>query len=508
MKRYFSALCAALVLPLLLAACGRQEQPPAPLPADLPEEGETLPALPSGGIVSDSGRADTVEDYYARTAVIARDEWVEDPSRIGLATEVWAREYAALQYPDSAADAVFETGYAAPEGMFVDKLGGGCCLWTLELTEPSGETRNEQVQIFFFEEEGKACLTGLLAGESMLDTRQQGYDYLSLDPRFSARMQDVPVPDMPEESAAVELAALCGGDNRQDAYPLTETCAALVQAERRVVIYDFAQEKVLQEAELSDGWRTERVEDGTLIMLCWDDGGHVTKEMRISAEGAVSRPIETEELRYSVGETVITQRENSLWKGALPLLEGGGEGETGKAYRFDRALDDHRFVYHCWGYEWLEHSGIYDLAAGADHPLPDKGPNYILGADAEKETALVCRMEDLGFCYDYSLLDLKSGGMRSLGVGPASLSDGAGEYEDPEIFPAANSRGSRLCLWYSKNGNTCLEIYDLSGGLLYQWAVPEKAAMVSGVTLMGENTLYVAMHRYSTGGEWLYRIEY
>ena len=46
------------------------------------------------------------------------------------------------------------------------------------------------------------------------------------------------------KSEIEKLAALCGGDNRQDAYPLTETCAALVQAERRAVVYDFAQEKI------------------------------------------------------------------------------------------------------------------------------------------------------------------------------------------------------------------------------------------------------------------------
>ena len=389
MKKRLGAICLALTLAVFLAACEGKELLPAPSSAQPPPEDTAESALPSGGIVSDSGRADTIEDYYARTAVIARNEWAEDPSRIGLSTEVWAREYAALHYSNRAVDAVFENGWVAPPGMFVDRLGGGCCLWTLELSEASGEIRKEQVQIFFFEEEGRACLTGLLTGESMLKTRQEGYDYLALDPRFSARIQAVPTPDMPGESAAVELAALCGGDNRQDAYPLTETCAALVQAERRAVVYDFAQEKILQDVELGDGWRTERMEGEALILLCWDDDRAV-KEMSVSAEGVSSRPIDAEDLRYTVGEAAITQREGSLWRGGTVLLQGGGEGEDAKSYRFDRALDDHRFLYHYWGYEWLEHSGIYDLAAGTDRPLPDNGPNYILGVDLRRGTALVC----------------------------------------------------------------------------------------------------------------------
>lgn len=507
MKKYLSAICAALMLTAFLAACQKNEPQPAPSPVQPPVEEPMEPASSAGGIVSDSGRADTVEDYYARTAIIARNEWVEDPSRMGFATEVWVREYAVLRYPDQAADVLFETGYTAPESMFADQLSGGSCLWTLRLSDASGEERTEAVQILFFAEDGRACLTGLLTGEKMLDSRRAGYDYLALDPRFSARMLAVSAPEEPEESAAVELAALCGGDNRQDAYPLTETCAALVQAERRVVVYDFTQEKILQDMELGDGWRAERVEDGTLILLCWDESGQVTREMAVSAEGSAIHPVDTGDLRYSVGDTVISQRQGSLWKGGTPLLEGrDGADEEATAYRFARALDDHRFLYHYWGYEWLEHSGIYDLAAGQDHPLPDDGPNYILGADPQAKTALICRMEDLGFCWDYHCLDLKSGKTRPLGVGPVFSDDGAGE--DPEVFPAVNWTGSRLCLWYGKNGSTCLEIYDLSGALLYQWAVPEQTAMVSGVTLMGDNTLYVAMHRYSTGGEWLYRMEY
>lgn len=484
-----------------LAACGRTG---SPVPADVPEQ--TPPPAPSG-IVTDSGQSETTEDYFDRTAVIARGERLDSPSMLGFDTDLWALEYAALNYKGYTARAEFVSGYSAPDGLFSDSaLQGGAVLWRLVLTDDQGAVTEDQVQIFFFAEQGTITLSGLLSGDAVLNDREAGYAYLALDPRFSGRMQAVPTPEEPEETAAIELSRLCGGENRQDAYPLSETRAALVQAEKKAVLYDFSSASVVQESELGAGWQTERFESGLLTLTLRDETGMtVLRRMMVTPEGiSVTNVDGQEEELYSVGSHRVAQRDGSLCLGDEVLLEGGGDLEDAVGYYFRAALDDHRFSYDCWGYEWLEHSGIYDLSTRTDLPLggPLSGA-YLLGVSQDGAMALTCRMEDLGYCYGYALLDLSTGQSRPLSVGPKSLEEGA------DVYPAVDASLSRLCLWGETNGGCVITVYDTSTEKpLFSWTVPHDAASVSGVTLMGEGTLYVSMHRHSTGGEWLYRIGY
>ncbi len=495
-KHIFPILLLAL---LALGACGK-----AALPAPAPQQ--TVPQT-TPGIVTDSGQAETVEDYFDRTAIIARNERLESASMLGFDTDVWALEYAALNYKECTARAEFDSGYSAPDGLFSDSsLSGGVVLWRLILTQPDGTSSEERVQTFFFAENGTICLSGLLAGQNILADREAGYAYLALDPRFAQRMQAVPTPDEPEETVAVELSRLCGGENRQDAYPLSETRAALVQAEKRVVLYDFVSAAPVQESELGAGWQVEHFDAGLLTLTLRDETGMtVLRRMTVTPEGIAATNVDgQEEESYPVGADRITERDGSLCLGDEVLLEGGGTFEDAVGYRFRFALDDHRFSYDCWGYEWLEHSGIYDLSSRTDLPLGGTlSGAYLLGVSEDGNTALTCKMEDLGYCYDYALLDLPTGERRPLALAPNTLEEGA------DIYPAVNPSLSRLCLWGEDDSGCTVTVYDTATEkVLFSWTVSHDAASVSGVTLTGDGTLYVSMHRYSTGGEWLYRIEY
>ena len=205
-----------------------------------------------------------------------------------------------------------------------------------------------------------------------------------------------------------------------------------------------------------------------------------------------------------MGSETVTERDGSLYLGEKVLLAGGGTYEDAIGYRFRKALDDHRFAYDCWGYEWLDHSGIYDLAAGEDHPLGEAASGiYLLDVSDDGATAMTCRMEDLGYCYDYALTDLAGGERTELSLGPRSVEEGT------DVFPSVSGNLSRLCLWSDGEEGCTITIYDTdSQKAVFTWEIARDAASVTGVTLLGERTLYVSMHRYSTGGEWLYRVEY
>ena len=115
---------AAAALCLCLCACGRQEEAPAvtqPITGNPPAQ---------SGILTDLGQAETLQDYYGRTAIIARNERIEGSF---TQTQSWALEYAMLEYPGCQAQISYVSGYQAPQAMFKDDLRAGVARWRINL---------------------------------------------------------------------------------------------------------------------------------------------------------------------------------------------------------------------------------------------------------------------------------------------------------------------------------------------------------------------------------------
>ena len=68
-KRFYTGLLASL---LLLGGCSKpaQETP-------LPDTTIVEPPPVQSGILTDVGQAETLQEYYDRTAIIGRNEWME-----------------------------------------------------------------------------------------------------------------------------------------------------------------------------------------------------------------------------------------------------------------------------------------------------------------------------------------------------------------------------------------------------------------------------------------------
>ena len=160
-KRFYTGLLAAM---LLLSGCSKPvEETP------VPNTTVVEPPPVQSGILSDVGQAETLQEYYDRTAIISRNEWMEGTF---IQTENWAREYAALEYPGGTVTVDFNSGYVLPAAMTKDHLSGGVALWDVTVQWPDQPTVWETVQVFYFTESWetgqKQCFSGLLTGEEIL----------------------------------------------------------------------------------------------------------------------------------------------------------------------------------------------------------------------------------------------------------------------------------------------------------------------------------------------------
>jgi len=161
-KRFYTGL---LLATLLLGGCSQTEaEPPV----------QTMPVVDKppvqSSILSDVGQAETLQEYYDRTAIIGRNEWMEGSF---IQTESWAREYAELEYPGGTVAVEYNSGYVLPDAMTKDDLSGGVALWDITVQFPSQPTVWETVQVFYFTELGEngqmQCFSGLLTLGNILE---------------------------------------------------------------------------------------------------------------------------------------------------------------------------------------------------------------------------------------------------------------------------------------------------------------------------------------------------
>ncbi len=502
-------LLLALGLCLCLTGCGREE-PPAEQTPSLPEN---LP--PQGGILTDVGQAETLQDYYDRTAVIGRNEWVEGDF---TATRTWAEEYAVLEYPEQQAQVAFAGGFTAPTGLFRDGLSGGAILWDVALTAADGAQSLQQVQVLYFTDNRDGahhqCLSGLLTGEDILTGRPEAYAYLMLDTRFASRMQPLPQVTAPENAQVIELDWLEGAVF-ENAWLLDEQFLTVdsrySELDKTVMqVYDLNTLEQVALWEKPGYWyqaseapglldlrHSDANEDGTVSVL------HVTVK-----DGSPDiREITLREDEWQVGDTTVTWKEGSLWADDQVLLQGDPGTEdvtTTVRYMVQSVLDDHRFLYACVGWEWTEYWGVYDLDTHTRYKVWE-GPDYYLDKPEDGETRTLAFTWMAGLQWGYHILDLNTLELTPLPVGHATEEDAL------EGFVEVNEDLTRIAL--VKNdfiSDYQITVRDMQNGSeLFSWIIPHNA--VSGqpdVQLMGEDTLLVTVKQWATDTSWVYRIRY
>lgn len=509
--RYMAALC----LLLALCGCGQTQQQPETTPT------QAEATRPRPGILSDAGQAETLQEYYSRTAIIGRNEWIEGSF---IQTENWAREYAVLEYPGGTVTVEYDSGYVLPDAMTRDELGGGVALWDVTVQWSDQPTVWETVQIFYFtestEDGQKQCLSGLLTGEAVLDSKPEVYAYLALDTRFASRMQTLPDLTAPDGAQVLELNFFESG-NPQDCqtWLLDESTAIILsrykegelpQGEYEVTAYLLDSGEIdWYRRELEGIWTYDSLQNGVLtfrqylrqgqeqcLRMWMEDGRPLYGHMDAPAEDA---PL-------TVGDYTLIWQNGSILLGEEVLLAGSNTEEEAEdpvemtLYNFHQALDDHRFLYSKAGWEWIEYYGVYDLETREAHPLAG-GLNwdYEVLQVSDDGTHALARSQESNYL---ELVNLRNYTARRLAL-PSDL---------PVEQVAANAELTRIALLQrdTETGEYALSVLDSAGGeLLFAWTVPEE--LVAGtpeLRLAGEDTLLINLRQWKTDTAWLYRVTY
>lgn len=533
MKKWVSILTIAYLL-LVLCGCARQTEqlPPPEVPA-------VQASLQTNSIVTEAGQAETRVDPFARTAIIARNAWLQGSF---VQTKQWALEYAQQRYPQhTSITADYTSGYVLPGAMVPEEgLSGGVAVWDMTIQQQN-ETISEQVQVFYFSEQGsdgyQICLSGLLTGEDMRMTRPKGYAYLMLDTRFSGRVQSLPRLEGPE--GALELEFLLEREAvEQQFYPLNEQVVAVLcryshrfLSDDKLLVYDLESGEVLLEEWLPGFWSWAGSGNGWVELEYY----YAKDEMRLSArvtlteEGAQLEQFSQPYGQYRVGDHVLTWKDERVLLGEDVLLGNpviGAEGqnevlpevpddeheavwepEEVTMYNFHQALDDHRFLFSKATLEWIAYYGIYDLETREMQVLTGSlQPQdfHVLQVSEDGSRALMAYGSYRN--WGLTMVDLQTMERRLLPL----------EYnseDNPVERVTANADLSRIAvteLNAEDSGMNRIRVFDTtSGEELFYWESP--ARLISGepeIVLVGDHTLMVNVRQWRTDTEWVYRVSY
>ena len=530
MKKWIGILITAY---LLLTLCGCAQAPELPTNPDVPVH-ET--PVQTDDETVDVGQAETRVDPYARTAIIARNAWLEGGF---TQTKQWALEYALQKYPhQTEVTATYNSGYVMPDAMVPEEsLSGGVAVWDLTVKQGDSITE-ESVQIFYFSERGsdgyQICFSGLLADGDIRKTRPEGYAYLMLDTRFSGRLQSLPQLDGPEGAMEVEV-LLESEATDQQFYPLSDhVVAVLCRYSRRylsddkLLVYNLESGEVLLEEWLSGFWGWADGGDGwiTLEHYYAEDEEQLCARIILAEDGVqlewFSRPYH----QYQVGEAVLTWKDERVLLDEEVLLGDPGFAQTEQSelqageelqepvepqeaamYNFHQALDGHRFLFSKATVEWIEYYGIYDLETQTVQVLAGRlqpWDFHVLQVSADGSRAL------MGYgSYGYwglTLIDLQTMEQRLL-----PLEYGSEDHSVERVTANADlSRIAVMDLGAEGSGVDRMRVFDTeSGEELFCWDVPER--LIAGepeFQLTGEHTLLVNVRQWKTDTEWVYRVTY
>ncbi len=496
----------------LLCACGQQ-----PTGEELPPPPDNRPV--HGGILTDVGQAETLQQYYGRTAIIGRNERIQGDF---LATGAWAEEFARLEYPDAEVSVDFAGGFVVPEGMFRDQLSAGATTWDVAVTLSDGSAAAHRVQVLHFTErtEGEVhqCLSGLLTDGQILTRRPEAYSYLMLDTRYANRMQKLPALELPPDTLAREIT---DGDMEAincSVYMLSESAGAALIHDRDgqagLLFFDMEDSFPREYFPLEGRWNYFDLEEGVLILEQYADSGD-RSQLRVSLEDG--RPVMGSAIRadgsdrYPVGDYTVTDRDGTLYLGEEILLEGGAwdldDVTAIQRYHFQQALDDHRFLYSLAGWEWIEGCGIYDLETRTDSPM--LGSEYGWGFSMPilrpgVGLALCAHLTEPGW-WGFSMMDLTTMENTPLPLGHETEEEALGSQLQ------ANSDLSRLMAVQSDEETAgmhrILVLDTRTGEQLFRWDIPQTLIGHPQIQLVGDDALFVFCDRKDTDTHWVYRID-
>lgn len=506
MKKVLAAALGLTAL-LCLTACGAVAAEP-PDSAVIPEKPEM------SGIVNDNGHAETLQDYYDRTAIIARNEWLEGSF---IQVESWVREYASLEHPDCQVEILRQHGYTAPGGVFLDDLRGGCETWNIMTCGEAGEIVEEAVEVYYFAENGKITLSGLLSGKDLLQSRPDGYAYLMLDTRFADRMQALPEVEEAEGTTAIDLSTLLS--DAEQAIPLNGDVIAVIGSPWEIVdgkrvshlaVCDLKTGETLLKESYDTLWSLEEAKENRVDFT--DESGTLRLTVTLEHGEPTAQVSEVGNTVFTYQGKDVTERGGSMFYDGKPILEytenAPGDETSGTGFYFLGKLDDHRFVYQCAGWEWTEYGGVYDLASGENHAFrigEDNWGRALWKYSGEKQMGLLYRINEVG-SWDFDLVDLNTWEVTHPNLPYDTEEQAISGYID------VNESFTRMCTWEQnwEREEVCLTVRSLPDcEVLYTCRFPwDSVNSISDVCLVGDDTVTVSLRRWDTDSLWLYRITY
>lgn len=504
-----------LVMVTLLSGCTVHNGPDKPkIDKEPAEDHETEQVTPAK---NDSGP-------FSRTEIIRRNEHADG---YFLETKRWAADYAKVRWPNSEYTIDFVSGFEAPSAIFTDFLSGGSALWSVTISQPSAEKITETVQTLYFLDGGQIYLSGLLAGDAVMKSRPDVYNYLRLDTRYASRMCEAPTITPPQGLAQIhDLTQLIGTEGASahvlddDTVLITDLGWYRESGDYCLKVLDISTWEVLHERTVKHTpgtWSIADLRDG-VITYANHNGNETSQTITASRRGVdLDAAGASQTDRWQMGQNRYVEfAGNSLYEITVNpetkeeirrvLLQGvAADNDAASSFNFRKALSEDRFVYDYYGYEWFIRSGIYDLSTGEDFvvtvPVKDdagtrQAPTRMLYVDAD---TAVTAVEDYG-SYHFAVTDLNTGKTRSLQIGYESADTQASQ-------AAANDKKILLTREPSeKKPEYTFELFNLQGKKLWSWTLLGSVTGSVSAWIINSNTIGVQFYNLLTGTTQLYVI--
>ncbi|MBQ3140346.1 MAG: hypothetical protein IJC25_00115 [Clostridia bacterium] len=378
-----AALCSLLLL--LTAACNNPE---------------TSSQTVSGILNTEYTR----EKILSQTVAGDRDYFV--------ATQLWATEFVRRNYQSytpSDVTAVFVSGFAMDENELAD-FAVGAQIYDVTFTSKKsidslpqntdGSYTLRLQAVYYVDQEGRCVLSGFAYEDALIADGRQLYEFLKADSRLTMQPYPYPVADecvqaynlsqVMEQRGQQKLSQLyCIGENRF----LFLSCDKNAPAGTVDVNFfdlstgeNFADNEAMHLTGVSGYYFLDMT--GGEIKVCYNyaEGGAYYCNT-FAHDGTVRgkfQPYHSDDdtAVHAVGDSQILNENGSLYllddDGERTLLLEGKPGlsEDSTVYRFCGQAGEEAFLFVCFGYEWVEHWGVYDLntrsvtkGLGHEHPL-------------------------------------------------------------------------------------------------------------------------------------------
>lgn len=300
-------------------------------------------------------------------------------------TGAWAAEWARDCLPEAGGilpEVEFAEGFILADSCLERGWGAGVSTWRVFFG--SVEAR---VQLLHFTEGSTTALSGVFPEGSMITTQAALYAALQLDSRVALRLRAFPENELSPNVSELKLSAH-GVVNSQRYLLAPDGTLAVLDAVYdgnegtwSLYLIDSATGNLVKKEELGvlDYAGMEHAGDALLVTL----GSEGKTEQRVYQTNGSFKPAEPQTGEYRLpGGRMIIERDGSLYAknsagNEEKLLVQGvkTDDERVRDYRFFAAVDEERFVYYGWGYEFPLAGGICNSVTGevTSYDIPDEG---------------------------------------------------------------------------------------------------------------------------------------